>query len=134
MSASAALQKAVFEALQADVALQALVEGRIFDVADPAHRFPYISFGPEEFRPERNDCFKRRTETLQIDVWTQDRLRRAPCRVIVDAVETVLDQVNLDLEGGYQLARFDLVLARVIDDPLPKTRHGILRFESEVTW
>ncbi|WHZ35754.1 DUF3168 domain-containing protein [Sagittula sp. MA-2] len=132
MSASEALQKAVYEALQGDAALTALVADRVYDVPLSGAAYPYISFGPTDFYPERQDCFKRRTETFQIDVWADDDMDRAPCKAICNAVVALLDQARLSLDDPYAMGRCELRLARVMDDPDGITKHGVLQFEAEV--
>jgi predicted transcriptional regulator len=133
MSASSALQKAILDALQADVTLAGMVGDRIYDVPPGRPRKPYVSLGPTSFFPERRDCMNSRTETVQIDVWTEDKERRQLCKAICDAVVAVLDQADLSLDDPYALGRCDLLLARIMDDPDDITRHGVLQFECEVT-
>jgi hypothetical protein len=133
VSASSALQGAIYDALQADVPLAALVDDRVYDVPPEGATYPYVSFGPSTFVTERRDCFKSRTETIQVDVWTANQMRRQPCKAIMDAVCDVLDQGNLSLADPYGLARMDLIFARIMDDPNGIARHGILQFSCEVT-
>lgn len=132
MSASSALQAAVYAALQADASLTALVSDRVYDVPPDGAAAPYVSFGPSTFVTERRDGFASRTETIQIDVWTRDQRARQPCKAIMDAVNDVLDQGNLSLADPYGLARMDLVLSRLIDDPDGITKHGVLQYSCEV--
>jgi len=133
MSASTALQKAVYQALQADAGLTALVGDRVYDVPPSGATKPYISLGPSSFYPERRDCMTARTESIQVDVWAGDHMDRAPCKRICDAVVSALDAVNLSLDDPYACGRCDLVLARVLDDPDGITKHGVLQFEVEVS-
>lgn len=133
MSASSALQKAVWQALTGDPAVSALVGDRVYDVPPDEPGVPYLSFGPSSVVTERRDGFRSRTEAVQIDVWTRDGLRRQPCKAICDAVIDLLDQGRLTLDHPYGFARMDLVLARVMRDPDGITTHGVLQFEAEVT-
>lgn len=132
MSASSALQKAIVAALKADAGVVALVDARVYDVPPVDVGFPFVSLGPGDFMTERRDDMVARTETIQIDVWTRDERRRQPCKALMDAVTSALDQADLTLDDPYGLGRLDLVLARLLDDPDGITRHGVLQFEAEI--
>lgn len=51
MSHELALQKALIAHLQADPGVQALIEGRIWDVAPPSPGYPHLLIGRSESRP-----------------------------------------------------------------------------------
>ena len=133
MSASSALQKAIVAAMKANAGIAALVGVRIYDEAPVEPVYPYISLGPTSFFTNRQDCFKRRTETVQIDIWDRSPARRQPCKAICDAIVAALDAAKLSLDDPYALARIDLVLARFMDDPDGIAKHGVLQFTCEVT-
>ncbi len=133
MSASSALQLAIGEALKSNPPLVALVDGRVFDIAPPGSQKPYVEFGPTSFYLKRQDGFRRRVETVQLDIWADGKEQRQPCKAVCDAVVDALDQAKLALDDPYALGRLELILARVIDDPDGITKHGILQFECEIT-
>ncbi|ATG47598.1 hypothetical protein CEW89_08425 [Celeribacter ethanolicus] len=132
MSASFALQKAIVAALRANSGVTSLISDRVYDDVAEADAYPCISLGPSFFSPERQDCFKRRMETVQIDVWDQSQLKKEPCKRICDAVVAALDMANLSLDDPYALGRIDLTLARIMEDPDGHTKHGVLQFECEI--
>jgi hypothetical protein len=133
VSASSALQKAIVDALKAHPTVSSLVGDRVYDQPPKGADKPYISLGPSDFRPERRDCMKVRTETVQIDVWDGNQRRQQPCKEICDAVVAALDATRLDLADPYAIGRCDLILARVLNDRDGITKHGVLQFEFEVT-
>lgn len=134
MSASSALQAAIVMAMRGNAALSAAVGARISDVPEINTQYPCISLGNTSFFPERQDCFRRIVETVQIDVWTRAETQRHPCKDICGLVVDVLDQADLTLADPYSLARCELRLARVMDDPDGITHHGVLQFECEVVY
>lgn len=133
MTASAALAAAVISALRADATIASLVGASVVDVPSARDEKPYISLGPAQFEPLRRDGFTARRDVLQIDIWCEDGLRRQPCKEITDAVVAALDGAALDLAHPHDLARCDVVLVRIIDDPDGITTHGIVQIETEVT-
>lgn len=133
MSASSALQKAIYTALQTDAGLTALVGDRVYDVPPASATFPYVNLGDASFYPERQDGFSRRVEAITVHCWTRDQLRRQPCKAICDAIAAALDMSNLALDDPFGLSRLELTLSRVMDDPDGITKHGVLQFEAEIT-
>ncbi len=123
----------MYQALIANADVAALVGDRVYDVPPREPQFPYVSFGPNSYQPERQDCFARRMEVFQIDCWTRDLERSQPLKAICDAVVGALDTVTLTLDEPYATGRVELILARTMDDPDGITRHGVLQFECEVT-
>lgn len=127
MSVSVSLANFVIAALKADPIVASLVGSRIWD-HPPANRdFPYISLGPDDFRVEDADCIPMREQTLQIDCWSRENGKKWPCKEIVDAVVSVLRDIDGDLADG-ALVETRIDLARVIDDPDRITAHGIVQF------
>lgn len=133
MSPSSALQVAVVEALRADAAVSAIVGARVYDVPPVAPDYPFVSLGPTSVITGRPDGYRQRTEVIQVDAWAEDERQRQPIKALCDAILEVLDQADLDLAGPHGLARMDLVLMRVMDDPDGITKHGVLQFECEIT-
>ncbi len=108
-----------------------MIDG-IGDGLSPGARGAWIAFGPSYFRPEGGDCLTYRVETLQLDVWCEKRGRKWPAKQIVDAVVSVIEAGGLALADPYALARLDVVLARVTDDPDGMTAHGIVQIEAGI--
>ncbi|ETX26604.1 DUF3168 domain-containing protein [Roseivivax isoporae] len=131
MSASAALQKAVHDALVADAGVGALVGDRIYDGAPSTAVFPYLEFGPSDFVPDIAECVTTRIETLQIDCWARNQGRKRICAEIVDAVHAALHQRDLTLSAPYRVLWIEAT-GRTTPDPDGITWHGIVTVEAEV--
>ena len=132
MSASRAFQDVVLATLLADATVSAAVGNRVYDGPPEGVTYPYISFGPTVFRPQRFQCVTSKEETLQIDVWTAGNGRGWPCKDIVEAVVAALDDVGLSLPDPYAMSRCDVEIARVIRDPEPQVWHGIVQLVAEI--
>ena len=132
MSASEALQKAIYTALVADFDVASLIGGRVYDGVPDKPVFPYVSFGPTDFAPEDADCITARRETVQIDVWSRDQSRLRLAKVVVDAVYAALHDANLPMDDPYALAELQVVMGTVRPDPDGITAHGILQFNALV--
>ena len=131
MSVSAELQKAIYDALVADVAVGELVGDRIYDGAPANRQFPYISFGPTDSVQDDMDCITARTETVQLDVWSRDQGRMRPCKEICDAVKDALHLADLSLTvNALVLIRIDGM--RIFLDRDGKTAHGVLTVEADL--
>lgn len=132
MSASRALQDVVLATLLGDAAVSAAVGGRVYDGPPEGVVYPYISFGPASFRPQRFQCVSSKEEVLQIDVWTAGNGRGWPCKDIVEAVVSAVDDAGLSLPDPYAVSRCDVEIARVVPDPEPQVWHGIVQLVAEI--
>jgi hypothetical protein len=126
MSVSVAFQDVVLSLLEADGAVLAIVDDRIYDGAPDDAAFPYISFGPSDSNSVDADCIDGREETIQLDCWTRDDGRKWPCKQLVDAVKTALHDQDATLEFG-ALVQMRVTLNRIIDDPDGLTTHGVVQ-------
>ncbi|WP_421724236.1 DUF3168 domain-containing protein [Bauldia sp.] len=93
-----ALQAAVRAALIADSGVGALVGDRIYDEPPRGPTFPYVSFGEA-----RASDWSTGTETgaehrLVLNVWSRHR-GKAECWAIVEALQAILDDAALTLDG-----------------------------------
>jgi Protein of unknown function (DUF3168) len=125
---SLALQKAVFAALAADGGVGALIGERIYDAPPRAAAFPYLSFGEA-----RTTDWSTGTETgaehrVTFDVWSRER-GKSECWTIMDAVQAVLHDASLALDG-YQLVNLRFETADARRDPDGITWHGVMRFRA----
>jgi hypothetical protein len=133
MSASTALQKLLYDALRADVAVSAMIGGRVYDrvpseeqrIADTGAAFPYISFGAYDFTPDDAECIYSGEHTIQLDIWSQ-AVGKVEAKTITDAVRQLLHDYEADM-GEYGLVDMRVVLAQVISDPDGLTSHGIVQ-------
>lgn len=131
MSVFAELQKLIFDTLQADAAVNALIGGRIYDGPPNDQQFPCITFGPSDSNPDDMECIKARTESIQLDVWSRSNGRMRPCREIMDAVYDALHHANLSLTvNALVLIRVDGM--RMFMDADGETAHGVITVEADV--
>ncbi len=129
MTASTELQKLVFETLTGDAGIAALVGARVYDRALPNAAFPFISFGPTSFLLVQDDCLAGRTETMQIDIWSESKGGKLQCKEIVDRVVNVLNGLEAELVS-VTVADLRVVLSQVMDDPDGITSHGVVQIEA----
>ena len=134
MSASSALQKAIYEALVADAAVGALVGGRIYDGVPSTATFPYVSFGPDQSLEDDAECISGEDIYLQIDCWSRDQGRKRPCKEIRDAVKAALHDADLSLDDPYALSFIRVPRAEVKIAADNITAHGVLTVQAAVEW
>jgi hypothetical protein len=131
MSVSAAIQKLVFDRLVAHSGVNSLVAGRVYDRPRSRATFPHITFGPSDFVVEDADCIVGRTETLQIDVWSQYEGGGLQAKQIMDAAKSALHDHEATLATG-NLIQLRVIAGRVFRDPDGITTHGVLTVEAQV--
>lgn len=127
MSASAEFQKLIIDTLKADSAVAAIVGTDVYDEPPTSRPKIFIAIGPSDFRPEEFQCITSREETVQVDVYNRDGAKKVGTRRLVDAIVTALDDVELTLPDPYALARIDVELARVFDEPDRKATRGVVQ-------
>ena len=132
MSASFALQQAVFTALSADENIKDIVDDppRIFDTVPRGAAFPYIVIGDDK---ETN--WSTATETgsehqLAIHVFSRAAGRKE-ARVAADAVVTALDGAALAL-AGFRLIDLRWQTTDSTRENDGETIHALLRFRAVV--
>lgn len=129
------LQDVIIEALRADVALTALVSGRVYDAvppdtkrtADTGAAFPYVSLGPTSEVSDDADCIDGFEISLQIDCWSQ-KVGFPEVRRIADAVRAAL-KAELTLTDN-ALVYLQHRLTRTFRDPDGLVSHAALTFEA----
>ena len=140
MDASFELLGAVFARLRATSAVTSHVGTRIYDKApaDSEGRvtvpFPYISCGPSTSIPDDYDCLYGEEVTIQIDVWSSgpgEAFSTVECRKICDAVKRALHDVDLTLSVN-ALVSLQWELTRVLPDPNPAIKHGVVQFTATI--
>lgn len=125
MSASAELQKFIYDVLVADAGVGAIVGDRIYDHPPEDATFPFLSFGASDYVITDDECIVGREETLQVDCWTRDQGRKRPCRELVDAVKAALHEAD-GVFTTNALVEIRVTAARVFDDPDGLTAHGVV--------
>lgn len=114
-----ALRTAIFEALDGDVALEDLVEDRIFHkVAPQGSTYPFVVFGKQAGTPQRTF----RGPAVRSDLWMVKGVDRGPSASAAEevdaALEAVLDDAELSVAGAellYLRRESDLDYTEVLD-------------------
>ncbi len=112
----AALQAAVYAALQADAALGALAEGRVYDAAPGgAVEGLHVTLGPEEVRDRSDGSGAGALHEFTVSV-ISDAPGFAGAKAAAAAVSDVLGQAALPLARGRLVwLRFVRARARLVD-------------------
>lgn len=132
VSASAELQKLVYNHLLADAAIVALVSDRIYDGARAAAAPPYITFGPGDTVDDSSECIEAGEETLQLDIWSEKHGRLVEARQICGAVRKSLKAMVGPMPDPYALIAILGVGVRVFVDSDGITAHGVVTLTAEV--
>lgn len=139
MSASEELQGAIYAALSADDALQALISG-VYDrvqrssdgSAAPSvwgSQQGYISFGPEFVVYDDAECLELEEVNIQLDVWSR-QVGRIHCkRIIAEARRVLMAMEELTVNA---LVLAETPLTRITQDPDGLTTRGLIQLRYEV--
>lgn len=140
VDASVELAAAAIAALKSALPVQALVADRVYDrapqrlsAADIIGR-PYVTLGPSSAIPADFDCLDGEEIVLQFDVWSGgagEAFGTAECRKICNAIKRSLHYAELALATN-ALVSLTWELTRIIDDPDPAIRHGVVQFTATV--
>lgn len=126
-SPSVELQDAVLTRLKADMAVDAHVGDRIYDMPPEGAGFPYLSFGPSDLTPDDDavGCMVVSSHSLQIDVWDRSQGRLWKAKEIVAAVKKSLHRFEATLPT-HRLVSMQVERAATILDADGITAHGIV--------
>jgi hypothetical protein len=126
------LQAAIHAVLTGSAALMALVPGGIHDGNPPdSAGFPRITYGPADSVPQQLQGVAARLDTVQIDVWSRINGELYEAKAILDAIEALLNGVDLPM-GQHAVASCEVTLLRVFKDPDRITAHGVVQVEAMV--
>lgn len=132
MSASAELQKLIFDTLKADAAVMAIANG-VYDRV-PASPYgvktAYISFGPSDVVDDSADCISSGEHTFQVDAWSK-AVGQVECKRLVDAIKDALHERELSLTEN-ALAEIRVDFRRVFVDPDGLTSHGVVTVTASI--
>lgn len=131
MSASFALQQAVYQRLTTVAALSSLIGARVYDDPPLGADYPYISFGPMDALTEDADLLDGAEVSLQIDVWSSAQDGQREAKAICDAIRTALHRHSANLSTG-ALAMMEVSRLRTIPDPAEHLTHGIVTLDCVV--
>lgn len=132
MSASAALQIAVVDALKADAGVAAFLGDRIYDNAPVTEYFPYLTLGPSQEIDDSAECVDGAECFQQIDVWTMEGGSQLTAKQICGAVKRALHGAEIELEDPFALVLIEIEDWRVTGDPDEKISHGIVNVRALV--
>ncbi len=123
-----AVQQAVYAALISSAALNALVNGRIYDevpVAEPT--YPYLSIGETiTNRFDTKDWVGWDIE-MTLHIWSRYRGKKETEQISA-AVEDALHRQTLNVSGG-SFVRMDVIQRMSFEDSDGLTRHGVVRLQ-----
>jgi len=126
MSASAELQKLIYETLVADAAVGVMVDNRIYDNVPSDATFPYLSFGPTQEIEDDEQCIDGEEHVFQIDVWDRSQGRLVAAKRIAGAVKDALHDADLTLPDPYALVFIRVRSTQAFLDQDGVTAHGIV--------
>lgn len=130
---SDAVQHALVQAMLADSGLAALVGTRVFDDVPEMSALPYISLGPEDWRPFEPACLNGAEGVVQVDIWS-DSVGRVECKAITERVAELFngDAAPVVPGGGWRISGQRVSMMRVLSDPGSRTRHGVVQVEMTI--
>lgn len=123
------LQKAVFEALNGDAELVAVLGGaKISDHAPANISFPYVTFGRTSIYDWSTGTESGTEQLFTLHVWSKAKGKKESLD-IMEIVKARLDQAPLALDGHHLVnLRLEFAEARYDDDLA--VHHGLLRFRA----
>ena len=126
---TAELQKAVFEALEGDTALTALLGApKIFDHAPANVAFPYINFGRTSIYDWSTGTESGTEQLFTLHIWSKAKGKKETLE-IMELARARLDDRALALVG-HQLVNLRLEFAEERYDEDLSLHHGLLRFRA----
>jgi hypothetical protein len=129
MSASADLQKLIFDRLVADTGVHAIVADRIADNRPSNMEFPCVTFGPSDVVEDDAECITGRVETIQLDCWARDNARINVVKPLVDAVKDALHLYHVNPPNS-ALVELRVTAWRTFMDPDGLTAHGVVTVQA----
>lgn len=126
--AVAELQKAIFDALRGDAALQALLAERMFDRAPHKVPFPYVTLGRTSVYDWSTGTEIGTEQLITLHVWSKAKGKKEVLE-IMDAARARLDDAALPLDG-HHLVNLRLSYSEARYDEVLDVHHGLLRFRA----
>ncbi len=125
------LQGAIHAALVADVTLDGLISGRVYDHVPQDSVYPYLVIGDATARDFDTKTEDGMEHTLTVHSWSRYR-GLSEAKAIMAATADVLDGQGLTVTGhALTLIRFEFSATFLEPDGL--TRHGVQRFRAITT-
>lgn len=128
-SAGLELQKAIYGALKADVALTGLMgAARIHDDVPQRTQFPYVSFGRSLCRDWSTGTESGHEHVVTLHAWSRAAGRRE-VHEIMAAIERVLHDATITI-AGHRLVNLRHEVSDARRDPDGDTYHGVVRYRA----
>jgi hypothetical protein len=129
-SAVAALQSAIFAALEGDSALVAELGGpRIYDQAPASVAFPHITFGATSVYDGSTGTESGTEQLFTLHIWSKAKGKKEVLE-IMERARSRLDDAALTLSDGHQPVSLKLEFAEARFDNDLAVHHGLLRFRA----
>jgi hypothetical protein len=124
------LQQAVYAALAAAPAIQALVGDppRLYDHVPAATAYPYLTLGETGVADWSNKSFSGAELVLTLHAWSRTRGRQE-AKAMLDAAHAVLHRAALSV-SGHTLVELAFAGAETLLDEDGLTWHGVARFRA----
>jgi hypothetical protein len=106
MSAELAVQKAIYDALQFNAAVDALVGDRIYDRVPANATMPYVHIRSLQAVDDGSDCVDAWEIFVDIDAW-DNGVGKPGASNVVSAVRMALHEVAMSLVEPYSLIAID---------------------------
>ena len=128
---SLALQGAEVAALKADIALQGLVGGRIYDQppAPAALVFPYVVVGEHEVLDDSSECIDGTEVYSTVHIWSRTVGFPETKRIAAEVRRVLGNRTTPLAVGGYDTLESIHEQTLYLRDPDGITRHGVSRFK-----
>jgi hypothetical protein len=131
MSAAAALQAAVFEALSADAELATLLGGaRVFDGAPRNEAAPYVHLGEATERDWSTATEAGSEVTFAVVAWSREPGRKQTLQ-IAERVMALLHDASLTV-AGHRLVNLRHLSSETAREEKPQGRRAVARFRARV--
>jgi hypothetical protein len=128
-AAAAALRAAVYDALAADAALNALLGGpKIYDAPPRAAVFPYVTLGETRVTDFSTGTEAGEEHQLTLHAWSRQGGHRE-AHLIAGALLQALDDADLALTD-HTLVNFRFAVADVRREADGRTYHALVRFRA----
>jgi hypothetical protein len=119
------LQKAIVARLNADPAVTAIVNGRVYDGVPANATRPYVSFGPFQLLPEHGDCLNGGEVFVTLDAWATGP-STVQVKQLGTAIAKALDLAPIVLDGPQRLVEMTIEQTQYLRDPDGITAHGVI--------
>lgn len=115
------VQKALFTRLKE-------TEYKIFDYVEHSTEYPYIVIGTPDTKPFITKTSFNEELIFTIHAWSNYKGKKE-CYEMLNNVLIVLSKKFLNLGGGFEIFKTEMLNLNVIDDIDGRTQHGILRIK-----